>query len=816
MKRTQSVQNIGLPGSASVSRAISVKRAYSSQNVSGKGSSRQVRLSVPVNAMAYNAELLANFEKEKKAMERRISELIQIAENRKTDVEMLKYEVKNLKGQIIPENVYEELELLRRENQMLKEQLCHLNVSVEHFTDSEKLSLLQKKNNATREAFEGFEETACRVHSCSDVDSRENDCDIGLIVGDMMNLEPRSSYSLDGNWDKQSNKSSEGGLSEVSVANLQDRILQMEETHYSTSEELQATLQELTDLQDAVNDLSAENERLADEKYVLLESLCTQTEKLENARLHLDFVKALVLGDSDSRPGERSENERQLVALVKSAQEEREEMLLKQAELTNTLQLMEKENQEMQAVIVVLKNEGVVHKMKVEGLLTEKRALDSQTCTLKEQISKDQLELQHYKVLYENEKQKVAELEQERKITNKSDLEALVDSTRQEKDKVEDRLTNIEEELSVKTMEVNRLKEMCSGLQEEISADRNSFSFQCDELELKLKNSESEKADMQAEIEALRDHIEVLQNDCDQYLEEKKTFTLTVARGESEIRIARSKIARLENELKERSHQFTSEQEDWKQFQHDLQRAVVIANEFKTEAQEEMDRIIADNQLMQDKIAVLQKELEVAHSEIERLKPAKQSIDPHAIMSREEIRGKVLSTVDRELAVRRQGRLSADSKGLAPSLSVRHLITSIEDQVKNERDTIPPPSSPLVGTPRRDSQDGSSKLAAGSNKLLVARQNSSPVSETNLKKLLRRSAGEPKENRPSPNHRHTISEMMLQGPTVTDDAKQAVAESVAPPVANKDNQVDSTRKPLTGILTNKSSSTRRKTSSNVR
>ncbi len=32
-------------------------------------------------------------------------------------------------------------------------------------------------------------------------------------------------------------------MSEVSVACLQDRIIQMEETHYSTSEELQATLQ---------------------------------------------------------------------------------------------------------------------------------------------------------------------------------------------------------------------------------------------------------------------------------------------------------------------------------------------------------------------------------------------------------------------------------------------------------------------------------------------------------------------------------------------------------------------------------------------
>ena len=36
-------------------------------------------------------------------------------------------------------------------------------------------------------------------------------------------------------------------MSEVSVACLQDRIIQMEETHYSTSEELQATLQVYTE-----------------------------------------------------------------------------------------------------------------------------------------------------------------------------------------------------------------------------------------------------------------------------------------------------------------------------------------------------------------------------------------------------------------------------------------------------------------------------------------------------------------------------------------------------------------------------------------
>lgn len=47
--------------------------------------------------MAYNAELLANFEKEKKTLEARISELTKITEGRKAEIEKYKYEIKRLK-----------------------------------------------------------------------------------------------------------------------------------------------------------------------------------------------------------------------------------------------------------------------------------------------------------------------------------------------------------------------------------------------------------------------------------------------------------------------------------------------------------------------------------------------------------------------------------------------------------------------------------------------------------------------------------------------------------------------------------------------
>jgi len=52
---------------------------------------------------------------------------------------------------------------------------------------------------------------------------------------------------------------------------------------------LEATLQELDDLQRSVCELTSDNEKLTDERTILLESLCTQTEKLEHARLQVQI-----------------------------------------------------------------------------------------------------------------------------------------------------------------------------------------------------------------------------------------------------------------------------------------------------------------------------------------------------------------------------------------------------------------------------------------------------------------------------------------------------------------------------------------------
>ncbi|UYV77281.1 hypothetical protein LAZ67_15000333, partial [Cordylochernes scorpioides] len=91
----------------------------------------------------------------------------------------------------------------------------------------------------------------------------------------------------------------------------------MEETQYSTSEELQATLQELTDLQTQLGNLQVLNDRLQDEKAVLLESLCSQTERLEECRAAIESMQALLFKNFEDPANGTTEREQHLLALLK-------------------------------------------------------------------------------------------------------------------------------------------------------------------------------------------------------------------------------------------------------------------------------------------------------------------------------------------------------------------------------------------------------------------------------------------------------------------------------------------------------------------
>lgn len=151
IRKASSSQHIDKTGTAHTNKtptklSANMKRAHSTQNVSKEKSVKNRKSATP-DVMAYNAELLANFEKERKIMEAKVSEQIQVNENRKMEIEKYKYEIRQLKEQIPSHNLLEELDIYRSQNALMKEQLMKLGVEAQ-ITDSEKLSLIKHNMEA--------------------------------------------------------------------------------------------------------------------------------------------------------------------------------------------------------------------------------------------------------------------------------------------------------------------------------------------------------------------------------------------------------------------------------------------------------------------------------------------------------------------------------------------------------------------------------------------------------------------------------------------------------------------------------------------
>lgn len=61
---------------------------------------------------------------------------------------------------------------------------------------------------------------------------------------------------------------------------------------------------------------------------------------------------------------------------------------------------------------------------------------------------------------------------------------------------------------------------------------------------------------------------------------------------------------------------FLFQQSEWEQFQNDLLMTVRVANDLKTEAQSDLQRLVLENKQLRDKIKVLETKIETLTSKI--------------------------------------------------------------------------------------------------------------------------------------------------------------------------------------------------------
>uniref|UniRef100_A0A673MVY3 Cytospin-A n=1 Tax=Sinocyclocheilus rhinocerous TaxID=307959 RepID=A0A673MVY3_9TELE len=470
-----------------------------------------------------------------------------------------------------------------------------------------------------------------------------------------------------------SRKGSSGNTSEVSVACLTERIHQMEENQHSTAEELQATLQELADLQQITQELNGENERLGEEKVLLMDSLCQQSDKLEHCGRQIEYFRSLLdehgvaySVDEDIKSGRYLELEQRYVDLAENARFEREQLLGVQQHLSNTLKMAEQDNAEAQSVITALKERNHHMERLLEVERQERAGMAAVLEECKAAVNNDQAELSRCRALLEQERQKVAELYSIHNAGDKSDIHQLLEGVRLDKEEAEAKAAKLQDDLGHARNEVACLQDTLNKLDAEYRDFQSEVQKELAEQKRALEKQREDLQEKETEIGDMKETIFELEDEVEQHRAVKLHDNLIISDLENSMKKLQDQKRDMEREIKILHRKLREESAEWRQFQADLQTAVVIANDIKSEAQEEIGDLRRRLQEAQEKNEKLSKELD-------EVKNRKQ----------DEERGRVfnyMNAVERDLAALRQGmglsrRPSTSSE---PSPTVKTLIKSFD------------------------------------------------------------------------------------------------------------------------------------------
>uniref|UniRef100_S4RV38 Sperm antigen with calponin homology and coiled-coil domains 1-like a n=1 Tax=Petromyzon marinus TaxID=7757 RepID=S4RV38_PETMA len=499
------------------------------------------------------------------------------------------------------------------------------------------------------------------------------------------------------------------GTSEVSVACLTEKIHQMEENQHSTSEELQATLQELQDLQQVAQELSNENERLSEERALLLETLCQQGERLDELSRQADCYRAMLAQDGGAMPplqsdGRVQELERGYLQLAESAQIEQEQLLGVQQRLTAALHAAENEHAEAESIIQNLKERNRHLERLLEAEQKSKALLAASLEDYQAAVTSGKQESARLKGHLDEERRRLAELYSLHNAGEDLDLCVLLDSARADKERLESMCANVQEELEHSQAEGHKLQTEIEKVrvvigQREMAELRRICHSQCSEMARTLDKLRGELEEKETEIADMKETIFELEDEVEQHRALKLHDNLIISELEGTVRKLQDQTHDYEREIKILRRKLRDESEEWRQFQTDLQMAVVIANEIKAEAQEEIDELKRQ----------LQEEQERNHKlsmECEELKNRRH--EGHHKRTTQWASMKKIDegpAVERDLAALRQSVVSSRKSSLAaePSPTVKTLIKSFNSASQVSRgaaSAVPTsPRTPLSPSP---------------------------------------------------------------------------------------------------------------------
>ncbi|XP_055549529.1 cytospin-A-like isoform X4 [Wyeomyia smithii] len=548
-------------------------------------------------------------------------------------LEKLKHDNAALEEKVVEMSVYQ------KEIQTLREEIYKLQASQE--MSNNELHRLLDENESLRDRLKTIVQSPLSDSEKQQIirESQRLHNSAPASIALPNNLEMDGTPCVTPDWDKQSSES------EIAVACLQDKITQMEETHYSTNEELQATLQELADLQSQIIELQSDNERLVEEKDVIFQSLCRQTEKLEDSRTQIGTLQTLLLREPNQQDGVSTEREQKLVELLKNAQEERESLMLKQEDLNSELNELKDVFEDTSNEKLRLYERIGVLESTIDATNAERTEIDAQLLQSKEDSSVKQIEISRLTTLLENARAKIEEYEQDRLLGDKSDLGELLDTARKEKDTLEIQVASLQEQVSISQCEIQKLKDQLARMSEECKVVRNNAKCVISDLEYKHETIKQEKVKIVSDYQQLQENVSELQvqNKC--LTEDKAQLEALLSETQRHLGDTERLLAEKTDELNQEISLRRQESDEWERFQSDLLMTVRVANDFKTEAHNAREQLALDNKALRERIRVMEQQIDKLNNPDMNLLEMEKSITQE-LVKLNDIKKSLFSSID--------------------------------------------------------------------------------------------------------------------------------------------------------------------------
>ncbi|XP_074778596.1 cytospin-B isoform X1 [Athene noctua] len=409
--------------------------------------------------------------------------------------------------------------------------------------------------------------------------------------------------------------SSPNNISDLSVASLTERIQKMEENHHSTAEELQATLQELSDQQQMVQELTTENEKLVEEKALLETSFRQHRDRAEQLSQENEKLMTLLQErskneESRAQEGKVLELEQKCAEVLEKAQFEREKLLNIQQQLTSSLRSLEREHQDAQQVIKSLReeNEKLLKLLEVEQQSNSTVTKSLEDC----KVALEGLKIENgsLKTQLESEKQKAAEINVMGCTADNSEVQEMLKVAHAEKDQLEASCTELKQELLKANSELKHVQGLLSKAENECGQLKEVCDQQAEQLSRTSQKLQEKTSENEADIKNLKETIFELEDQVEQHRAIKLHNNQLISDLESKAMKLEEQKQDTEKQLKALTKQMKEDTEEWRRFQADLQTAVVVANDIKCEAQQELRVVKRKLQEEEEKSARLQKELD--------------------------------------------------------------------------------------------------------------------------------------------------------------------------------------------------------------